>query len=178
MKGSHISWSRLNSWFFSILLLCVCPACNHVTRLDPFWQVTTHRIKLPKQMTCGNELSTNAYRSVLWISDKECTICRINTLPLYIDFYEKNRNKIDFYVIISTPYVSSFSQKVYDLCLPFPVIFDDKNRVRRLNRHLSTESEYHFFLLDSNSYPLIVGDPVLNKSIELKYDLMLEIAEH
>lgn len=71
---------------------------------------------------------------------------------------------------------SPFFQKVDDLCLPFPVFFDGSDRIRRLNRHLPADPEYHFFLLDSSYHALVVGDPILNPDVEKMYDLLLDCA--
>lgn len=176
MKDFPINWFRLNRWAFVVMLVYAFSGCNSATTETHIQRVIPRRIKLPDQITRCDELSKSSYKSIMWISTKECTGCRINTLPLYIDFFEKTRDYLDFCVIISTPYVTTFSQKVDDLCLPFPVFFDGRDRIRRLNRHLPADSEYHFLLLDSNYHTLIVGDPILNPDVEKMYDSLLDCA--
>ena len=164
----HINWLRWNSCLlFVVVMIAIC-GCKDSSTENRIKRITSRKITLPETVST-QQLQDKPYRAVLWISDKECTRCRINTLPAYIEFYESTRDVLDFFVVISSPDVSIYSQAIADQCLPFPVYFDAFDKFRRLNRHVPLESKYHFFLLDSSGLPMVVGDPVFNSGISQIY---------
>lgn len=171
----HINLSHWNRKLFFIALF-VLSGCRGLTTENKIRHVISRRIIIPEQI-CNTYMGEKSYSAILWISKTECTKCRINTLPAYMDFYESTRDYLSFFVIISSPGSLDYSQSVEDLCLPFSVFFDERNRFRFYNWHVPNESEYHFFLLDSSNNPVIVGDPVVNPEIYNLYETVLGIAE-
>lgn len=174
----HINYSGWNSYLsLAVIIIGLLFFYTLFVRNNTKY-LFSHRVFLPERVNKGITSTQKPYRAVLWISNKECTKCRINTLPAYLDFYESTRDSLDFLVIISSRNVSSFPRLVEDLCLPFPVYYDGANRFRLLNLQIPNESKYHFLLLDSFNHPVIIGDPVFNSDIYRIYARVLGLEEN
>lgn len=175
MKTRHINFLLWNSFLICLLAAFSMYGGQNYSAKNSVARILSHRVTFPEQLKSETRMSARPYTAVLWISGEECTRCRINTLPAYMEFYEAWKEYLDFFVLVSSVDALSYSQMVKDQCLPFPVYFDERNQFRSKNRYIPNKTEYHFLLLNSSKIPIIVGDPVVNDEIYRLYTEVLGV---
>ena len=114
---------------------------------------------------------------VFYIGEEECSDCRISHLWDYSELFELSQETGSFEImIIFSPLeedISYVQDRILSTYFPYPVYLDIHSLFSDLNK-LPDDIRFHTFLLDSDGYPILIGNPLDNKRIRTLFNHILK----
>jgi len=104
---------------------------------------------------------------VMYVDQSQCTECRLGRLSDYrflLRFEEKGITVL----FIFSPSPENANDVIEDLIrykYPYLVWIDSQGEFAQMNQHIPNLIHFHTFLLNSNNYPIFVGDPVVSEGM-------------
>lgn len=101
---------------------------------------------------------------VMFVDQSQCSECRLRRLSDYRFLLRLEDRGINVLFIFS-PGSENVNEVLEDLIgykYPYNVWIDAQGEFARMNRHIPDLINFHTFLLDSNNFPVFVGDPVVS----------------
>ena len=166
--------------FLALNLLCSCEFERKKLKED-IVIMQSRPIMLPvDSMLCwwyGNDTlsfksNNEALNFVVFSDSTKCSSCALKGMYIWDDFLQKigyNYPEGLNVFFIFTPLQKnwkSFYITMKTIPPSIPIYVDALGVFNRNNRHIPSNPELHTFLLDSNGYVLLVGNPLENEKIE------------
>ena len=94
-----------------------------------------------------------------------CTACKLNLYDwkLRIDSLHDNPD-LSFIFFVHAQHTNQFSNRLRGEAFNYPIFFDEKNIIEKLN-HFPKDYRLQTFLLDSNNHVVLIGNPLGNESM-------------
>lgn len=166
---------------YSLLFLCVffvC-GCQQIKLRNNLSLILESKIELPVSSTEVYNGETHPFpdslRSspllIIYIDSTECSTCRISRLIWYKPVFDLAEEYGNFHVVpLVTPANEKrdFIREYLELMdSPFPIYLDEYGTFRSDNPSIPDDTRFHSFLIDNNGKPLVVGDPMVPRILEL-----------
>ena len=114
---------------------------------------------------------------VFYIGEGECSDCRISHLWDYSELFELSQETGTFEImIIFSPIeedISYVQDRILSTQFSYPVYLDIHSLFSELNK-LPDDIRFHTFLLDSDGYPILIGNPLNNKRIRTLFNHIIK----
>jgi len=114
---------------------------------------------------------------VVYIDGQDCTDCRIAHLVEYEPLFQLSDSTGTFQLMVVFSPSEGHEmvlQKLIDANYRFPVYFDSYSEFSDKN-DIPLDSRFHTFLLNAESFPILVGNPLTNPEINKLFHQLLNI---
>lgn len=101
---------------------------------------------------------------VMYVDQSQCSECRLGRLSDYRFLLRLEEKGINVLFIFS-PSPDNVKEVLEDLIrynYPYRVWIDSQGEFAQMNQHIPNLINFHTFLLNSDNYPVFVGDPVMS----------------
>ena len=133
------------------------------------------QIFIPKDMTMIQSGKLSPYEIqqgtpvfIVYVSPDECSSCRISHLDKYEDLFLMAKS-MDFDVMIILSPTDDQIEYIQDQLIQsrfsHPVYLDSYSEFSGQNK-IPEDKRFHSFLINSDLYPVFVGDPTLNDKMQ------------
>ena len=164
---------------YYIIICCILFSCNwNQKKYKKYAQKTIvewtgKQITLPrdsdtyifdKKVTCDSILDKKV-KILVYTDSVGCTACKLNLYDwkLRIDSLDDNPD-LSFIFFVHAQHTNQFSNRLRGEAFNYPIFFDEKNIIEKLN-HFPKDYRLQTFLLDSNNHVVLIGNPLGNESM-------------
>lgn len=138
--------------------------------LDDF---TSRQVRFPEKMLAisfgklEEKAVPHSPSLVVYVDQFQCSECRLGRLGDYSFLLrlEKQGIKVLFIFSPSSEDVDEVLGYLLRYKYPYQVWIDSQGEFAQKNQHIPNLINFHTFLLDSNNYPVFVGDPVVSEGM-------------
>lgn len=171
----------MTKYVFFILNLLLFSSCQDINELKYIvkWygremKIPNLEIKISEKETYYQKKIKKKYNIFVYIDSTDCLPChlRLYDWRLFIDRIAKKTEQVGFIFVINGKFKEFETYRRNDK-FNYPVFYDRKNIVKKLNK-LSSQSKYNTFLLDSSNKVLLIGRPFESfKMYKMYEDILL-----
>ena len=180
MKGDKL----LMLLFLTIVLLFVTGCSKYQLRRE-MHRFASSPIVIPSDLelisdrcVLKSQLPGDKPLMVIYYDSLECGSCKVNHLIDLTELYELADSTKSFEVVtIFSPKVEEYDELIRLLFLndfSYPVYVDFSGNFRNNNMHIPSDRKFHNFLLNTDRYPVFVGNPVYGEMMADLFSKALE----
>lgn len=174
-------------WFYSIAVFMIMvsscvPSSNKTQDIHTLDIMKGQKIKFPPSMTfvvqgdtVDYDFNDCDYKIFCFIDSVDCAICKMNLIgwdQFLADINSHQDLSVNFVMAVNTGNVEEITKQIEKYHFNYPISIDNHCLVKSMN-HIPENPIYQTFLLDENDNIVIIGNPLLDSDIRLKYEQKL-----
>ena len=160
-----------------LLMVVFLPACGEKQLRKTLIAFEESTIVFPKTLLLlkqgrltDSTLVNNSYRFIIYIPPTECSTCRINHLSEDAELFELASQCLFDLCVIFSPEQEELPSLINDLNLlsyDYPIWLDSQSEFYQTNSpSIPSDQRFHYFLIDSEGHPVLVGNPARSPKIK------------